>query len=102
MSENFNAWDAKREIAHSIIPILESYKQLFESDKAYSLPNWVSEPGELLSEKEMDDRWVSYIEQMILAFKVEIIDLGYDIRDKELIQNKGLALFSKYYMHLWD
>lgn len=38
---NINTWDAKVELALRVTPILESYKELIQSDNSYALPTWV-------------------------------------------------------------
>ena len=95
------AFNVKGEIAQTIVPLIQGYRELMASGDSYCIPNWVVDDGETLSEKEMASRWLDYLAIMIKAFEMEIQgELITQQMRKE--QDKGLALFAKYYAHLWD
>ncbi len=100
----YEACQAKDAIAEAVIPILMAYRKLLITESAHSIPIWVKDAGEDLSLDKMSQRWLSYVDKMITAFSIEIDDTcGYDeLERKEKIQDEGLALFAKYYGHLWD
>lgn len=93
--------DPKIAIARKVLPVLGAYHKLLLNRKNWSLPNWVVEEGERLTDEQMYQRWLSYVDQMILAF--HLVDSGqfHDEKNEALI-DEGLRLFATYYRHLWD
>lgn len=94
-------WNAKVDIADQVVPILNSYKRIILSEDSYSIPTWVDEEESGLTEDELKKRWLSYVDSMIFAFSLEISGKVPSKEDRAT-QKRGLELFSKYYIHLWD
>lgn len=94
-------WNAKSEIAEKVVPILKSYRELIKSDQSYAIPTWINIDQKKLTEAEMKTVWLSYLDQMILAFSLENSGKVLTAKDRNE-QKKGLDLFAKYYCHLWD
>ena len=92
--------DSKKAIARKVLPVLKSYRKLLLQKKNWSLPTWVAEEGEQLSEEGLNARWLSYIDQMIFAF--HLMDIGSYHNEKEGVIDEGLMLFARYYRHMWD
>lgn len=93
--------DPKIAIAHKVLPVLRAYRKLLSRRENWSLSNWVIEEGEQLTEEQMRARWLSYVDQMILAFHLVHSGQFHDEKNEALI-DEGLRLFSMYYRHLWD
>ena len=100
-SSDVEPWNAKVQIAENIVPIIKGYRNLIASGNSYSIPNWVIDDGESLDEKEINQRWLDYLDIMIKAFELELEgEVLNELLRKE--QKYGLSLFAKYYVHLWD
>lgn len=94
--------DPKRQIALKVLPILQAYRKLIVDGKNYSLPEWVVNNDNVknFSESQLNKIWLEYITKMIHAFEL-ILAEDYKA-EYEVEIDKGLALFSTYYQHLWD
>ena len=100
-NRDIDGWNAKVEIADQVVPILESYRKLILSEDSYSIPTWVDSEESNLSDAELKQLWLSYVESMISAFSLEISGTVLSKKDRNE-QRNGLELFAKYYTHLWD
>ena len=75
--------DPKIAIARKVLPVLRAYHKLLLNRKNWSLPNWIVEEGEQLTDEQINQRWLSYVEQMLLAF--QLVDNG-QFHDKKMMR----------------
>jgi hypothetical protein len=99
-------WDLKYVLAEYIVIRLEAFCQKWKDGAMWAIPVWVA-PDKELPEEEYKKIWIDLLEKMIEGYQ-EVVD--YKRADgkyafKSYDQNKveeGLALFGKYFEHLWD
>jgi len=101
-------WDLKQAISKFIVPRLKAYIQkVEEGDEMNSIPNWIEADYEIegKSLEEKNKLWAEALRKMLFAFEYVIDPSTYEHLSMLEINNrreKGLALFAKYFDHLWD
>ncbi|MFN8359927.1 MAG: hypothetical protein U0264_08420 [Candidatus Kapaibacterium sp.] len=99
-------WDLKYVLAEYIVIRLEAFCQKWKDGAMWAIPVWVA-PEKDLPEEEYKTIWITMLETMIYGFN-GVLDYhrkGLNDYYDELDQRKmeeGLALFGKYFEHLWD
>jgi hypothetical protein len=77
-------WNLDATISEFVIPRLKRFKEY-----QHGYPSYMTE-----------EEWDGILDQMILAFENNLEDFPTREQDKQA--EEGLALFAKYYVHLWD
>jgi hypothetical protein len=103
---DWHIWNIKQATAIFLIPRLQALKEMTKQGKTYSIPVWIERDITIdnLSEKELIKIWISYLEEMIDAFKlVSGEDIpGFTSKELEHKKKRGLKLFFTFYEDLWD
>jgi hypothetical protein len=85
--EKFDTWNLDHTLALIILPCLQQFRK---QDIGF--------PGELTMKK-----WNNILDRMIEAFDIIANEDGnYGVESNVNKIERGLKLFAKYYMHLWD
>ena len=99
--ESWGWYDLTSELVEIIIPKLKAYKEGYIKE-GMSIPNWLlEEKQDSYSQEEIEELralWIEKLDIMITSF--ELIN-NPDKYDEKTIQ-KGLDLFGKHFLHLWD
>lgn len=99
----FDTWNLDHTLALIIAPALRRFR-----DTTHSFPGDFHRDDDPDGEAGMA-AWQETLDKMIAAF--ESVSIGYDITDpldadthaaREAALQEGLALFARYYSHLWD
>jgi hypothetical protein len=77
-------WNLDNTISEFVLPRLRRFKEYQSGHPSY------------MTEEE----WSGILNQMILAFENNLVDFPTEEQDQQV--EEGLALFAKYYSHLWD
>ena len=77
-------WNLDNTISEFVLPRLKRFKAYQDCHPSY------------MTEEE----WDQNLDKMILAFENNLEDFPTKEQDKQA--EEGLALFAKYYVHLWD
>jgi hypothetical protein len=95
-------WNLDDHLAKIILPRLKAYKKM----------NRAGVPGPLCLPNQTDDdfkkaqkQWEDILDSMILAFETIVKDdfeTCEEYKKNQIIIEKGLADFSKYFQSLWD
>lgn len=94
--KKYTKWNPNSTLAWLTLPILVRFRK---ADKM-GCPGW-------LDDKAIEDvdagsiRWDEILDEMIYAFNLCIKDEIYDNETANRVQ-KGLELYGKYFMNLWD
>ena len=105
MSTNNGDWyDLKNEIGSFLVSRLGDYRIMFEKE-GVAIPTWLLPDNEehevnTLSEAEIENlraKWLNTLDNMKVAFENILNGKATD----PSVQ-RGLDLFAKYYIHLWD
>lgn len=82
--DDSDLWNLDATISEFVLPRLKRFKAYQHSHPPYMTK----------------EEWDEVLDQMILAFENNLIDFPSREQDKQV--EEGLALFAKYYVHLWD
>jgi hypothetical protein len=82
--DDSDLWNLDATISKFVLPRLRRFKE-----------NQFGYPSNMTEEE-----WRGVLDQMILAFENNLLD--FPTREQDQQVEEGLALFAKYYVHLWD
>lgn len=104
---DYHVWDLKKAISEFIVPRLIQYIKMVETGQIVCIPNWVqSNPdASKIDEVELMRIWSDILKEILIPFDYQINPEKYDSFSRielEQRRKKGLALFARYFDHLWD
>jgi len=111
MIDTNELYNLKYSICEFVLPRLKEFKEIYIDKRSPTIPTIYREEIENsgfnkkeLNFNESEELWIQILEDIILAFELQINEEKFSELDSGAIKNKtkrGLNLFAKYFQDLW-